>query len=407
MAELIFLSMLLMIAALFTSRALLSIGTILFLAFTCVHKESAAQFRFFLRQPMLVGITLLFFIPFLSGFWSEDREVWARFARIKLPLLLLPLAFAGNWRLSTIQWRILAGFFLFMVLAGCCWSTWQYLQNVQAIHKGYLAAKVIDTPLGNDHVRFSLVVSIGVICAAILLKQSVEKHWRWVLGILIVFFIVYLHVLSARTGLIGLYIFLTMLFFYLVFLKRKSRWISIICGFIIVMPLAAWFFLPTFQNRIRYIIYDFSFIRSSTYLPGANDGNRIISLRAGWNILREHPWGVGIGDVFHKTNEWYSEFIPGMLETDKLYPSSEWLMYGTAAGWPGLILFTIIMVIPFFQSGLRERFFWIALNAVMAFSFLFDIGLEVQFGVFIYAFLLLWWRKWLGQVQPAKTIARS
>ena len=188
MAELIFLSMLLMIAALFTSRALLSIGTILFLAFTCVHKESAAQFRNFLRQPMLVGIALLFFIPFFSGFWSEDKEVWARFARIKLPLLFFPLAFAGKWKLSTIQWRILAGFFLFMVLAGCCWSSWQYLQNVQAIHKGYLAAKVIDTPLGNDHVRFSLVVSIGVICAAILLKQAVEKHWRWILGILIVFF---------------------------------------------------------------------------------------------------------------------------------------------------------------------------------------------------------------------------
>jgi len=32
----------------------------------------------------------------------------------------------------------------------------------------------------------------------------------------------------------------------------------------------------------------------------------------------------------------------------------------------------------------------------MAFSLLFDIGLEAQFGVFIYAFMLLWWWKWLS-----------
>jgi hypothetical protein len=31
----------------------------------------------------------------------------------------------------------------------------------------------------------------------------------------------------------------------------------------------------------------------------------------------------------------------------------------------------------------------------VAFSFLFDIGLEAQFGVFVYAFIVLWWWKWL------------
>jgi hypothetical protein len=34
------------------------------------------------------------------------------------------------------------------------------------------------------------------------------------------------------------------------------------------------------------------------------------------------------------------------------------------------------------------------LNIIAAFSFLFDIGLEVQFGVFIYSFLVLWLWKW-------------
>ena len=30
-------------------------------------------------------------------------------------------------------------------------------------------------------------------------------------------------------------------------------------------------------------------------------------------------------------------------------------------------------------------------------GFVFDIGLEVQFGIFIYSFIVLWWWKWLKQ----------
>jgi O-antigen ligase len=67
------------------------------------------------------------------------------------------------------------------------------------------------------------------------------------------------------------------------------------------------------------------------------------------------------------------------------------MIYGSAVGWPGFIVFTLVMLIPFFIKT-RYRLLWWLLNATAAFSFLFDIGLEVQFGVFVWAFivLLLW-----------------
>jgi hypothetical protein len=70
-------------------------------------------------------------------------------------------------------------------------------------------------------------------------------------------------------------------------------------------------------------------------------------------------------------------------------------MYAGFAGWAGLVLFFVIMLFPFFERGKTNYFFWFVLNFVVAFSFLFDIGLEVQFGVFVYAFIVLWWWKWL------------
>jgi hypothetical protein len=158
---------------------------------------------------------------------------------------------------------------------------------------------------------------------------------------------------------------------------------------LLLLPLAAWLLLPTFRNRIAYILYDLSFIKKQAYLPGGNDGNRVQSFKAGWHILRTNPLGVGAGDVQDNVNAWYTENVPGMLDSDKLLPSSEWLVYGAAAGWPGLILFTLGMLLPLMLPVPKHRLAWMTLNSIAALSFLFDIGLEVQFGVFVYVFLIL------------------
>jgi hypothetical protein len=83
-----------------------------------------------------------------------------------------------------------------------------------------------------------------------------------------------------------------------------------------------------------------------------------------------------------------------MIEADKIKPSSEWLMYGAGCGWPGILIFSFVMIVPFFIRT-KNKLLWWFLNATAAFSFLFDIGLEVQFGVFIYSFVILWWWKWM------------
>jgi hypothetical protein len=183
--------------------------------------------------------------------------------------------------------------------------------------------------------------------------------------------------------------------FYLLLMVKKSKWVTRLIIVLIAMPIAAWFLFPTFQNRIRYNLYDISNAVENRYIPGASDGNRIVSLKAGCYILKEHPFGVGT-DVIDKAYQWYDENLPQMPDNQKLDPSSEPLMYAGFAGWIGLILFGAIMLAPFFQKVKRNYFFWLALNFAMAFSLLFDIGLEVQFGVFIYAFVVLWWWKWLN-----------
>ena len=72
-------------------------------------------------------------------------------------------------------------------------------------------------------------------------------------------------------------------------------------------------------------------------------------MNAGWRVMNGHPvTGVGFGDISSETNNWYAINYPQMIATDKIYPSSEWLIYGAGCGWPGFLLFTVIMLVPFF-----------------------------------------------------------
>lgn len=392
--NIIFITILAMELCLYLSRASLSMAMMAFLAAALVHRGIGGQLRAFVRSPLLVGMAGLFVVPLVSGLWSEDGETWLDVVRVKLPLLLFPIAFAGAWQLSPKQWRYVAYTFLLGLLVTSAGSFVFYLQNLQAIHEGYLEARVITTALQNDHVRYSWLIACGALTCLFLVHKREEPKLDIVFAGLGTWFTVYLHVLAARTGVLALYAILIAYIGWMAF-RRNRRAGLIGLGILLVLPLLAWQVLPTFRNRLSYFLWDISHVQEQVYVPQSNDGNRSRSLLAGWGILRQHPLGVGAGDVQHEADRWYEAHVPGILPVDKIYPSSEWLVYGAMAGWPGLLVFTAVMLLPLAIKGIRYRLFWVLLNGITAFSFLFDVGLEVQYGVFLYGFLVLWWWKWL------------
>lgn len=396
--QLLWATILVMWISLFISRAFLSISLMLFVAAACVHKDIGKQLIRFVKTPLLVGISLLFLLPFISGLWSSNTDQWQDIMRIKLPLLILPIAFAGSWQLSKKQWAYIAIVLAALIFIATGWSMTQYILHRTQLHQAYLQAKVIPTPLENDHVRFSWLVAIGVVICYILVTYSKKRLLQIVFAAVGIWFIIYLHILSARTGLLSFYIILLLYGLWLLFTQKHIVRSILVAVILISMPLIAWYVFPTFQNRIKYFVYDFSYVKSHTYLPGANDGNRVLSLKAGAAILQQYPLGVGAGDVTDSTLYWYHTHIHHMLPTDQLVlPSSEWLIYGAAAGWPGIIVLTIVMFVPLFITHIRNRFAGWAISMTAAASLLFDIGLEVQYGVFLYAVILLSYWKWATQ----------
>ena len=395
--QLIFIFIILMMGSLFVSRAALSATMMGFVAASFLHGNIRKHLGNFFTTPLLWALSLLFFIPFISGLWSEDLQTWTKVVRVKLPLFVLPLAFAGCWQLTSDQWKWLIRIFFLIVTAATLWSAAQYFVDSAAIHEAYLRAKTIPVPLEGDYIRFSWLVCVAVIIAMMLWEKVGDIKLKTILLILVGWYIVYLHILAARTGLFACYLFLLAYVIYrLLLIKRKTVSLGMLIA-VLVLPVLAWFFLPTFQNRFKYLRYDFDYVVNSSYLVGATDGNRLFSIKAGWNIVKENPLGVGAGDLRQVTNDWYKREVPAMVEMDKIYPSNEWLIYGGFAGWPGLILFTVIMALPFFIKGLQQKFFWFCFHGAAIFSFIVDTGLEVQFGIFLYGFITCCWWKWLRQ----------
>lgn len=407
--DILFYCCIIMLAALFFSRALLSVTMALFVAVSFIHSDIKKQLKAFTSTPLLWGMSLLFLLPLISGWWSSDIHYWQETMRIKLPLFFLPLAFAmpdnvkGN-RLSEKQWLLVALAFIAVVFAGTIWSMFQYAGNAAAINKEYLKAKTLVTPLYNDHVRFSWLVAVAVLLCVWLYVKNRSSRLSWLLLVIAGWLIIFLHILAARTGLFSFYITVLITGLYLASRRLNRRLGILLLAGLLMVPVLAYYTVPSFQNRVRYMLYDFSYVQDSHYLPGGNDAMRAISVRAGWDIMKENlVTGTGFGDLSSATAAWYASHYPQMEKTDMILPSSEWMIYGAGCGVPGLLLFSVLMCIPFFTRA-REKLPWIILQTIAAFSLVADIGLEVQAGVFVYAFIVLCGWKWFG-IKQAVAVA--
>src|SRR5574338_448077 len=276
------------------------------------------------------------------------------------------------------------------------WGMSHYVLNLREVNQNYLRSQFLTTPLENDHVRFSWMISISVLVSAWLWLEAKNesKKSNWILLAVMAWQIIFLHILAARTGLLAFYLMLFIAAIGFIIKKWKSGTGIIFLLLLQALPVIAYFSLPTFQNRVKYFMYDLPYFSKGHYSPAMNDAVRVISLKAGWEVMNDHPFsGAGFGDILNETKKWYALNYPEIKGSDQILPSSQWLIYGDGCGWPGLILFTVVMFIPFFISLKKYKWLWILLNVSVLLIFLFDISLEIQFGVFLYSFIVLWWWK--------------
>jgi hypothetical protein len=295
-------------------------------------------------------------------------------------------------RFSVKDFQYISLAFVVAAVLACCYSLWQYSFQPVAIQQTYLKAKVLPVPLSGDHIRFAWAVLIGYLLLFELLLakfKSISYKWKAAAITGLVFFAVYLHILSAKTGIIGFYLINLVILFYR--LRTRKILLTTLLALLICLPIAAYYVFPTFQNKVKFIKWDYQNYSEGNYVEGLPDAARILSFRVGLYIITSHPVaGVGFGDIYNETNKWYNNNAAFLKEYERLYPSNEWLMHGCGAGIPAVIIFTVVVLFPLFISTHNKSFLWTGFHLLALFNFLYESSLGVQYGVFLYSFFCMW-----------------
>ncbi len=367
------------------SRSVASISMILFglTALWGVHP------RLWLRQRWwLLGLGWVALYA-LSWFWTTDKAEWGAHLQVKLPFLLLPLAFGLLPDFSAKHWRIYTWALAGIMLAGAASSLSVFIHgNSQQLIDQYKYAHVLATPMDSDHISFSAAVALSIAWVVYYLPQ-LQRWERYVLGFIALLLAIYLHVLADKTGLVAFYILVLGIFIYRLAKNwRKGLLVLLLAGGFLALAYAA---IPTLRVRIDYSLFTWRVFQSGERTGAYSDAGRILSYDVARRLIAQHPWGgVGAGDVLHEMSKGYAQWYPQVAKEQQLWPHNQWLTAAMAAGIPAAVLFTIWLLAALKGAGRnRNGAFFKIVWCMLLVPLMVDAILEVQYGVGVFLIFLL------------------
>lgn len=387
-----------MIIGFLGARALMSLSMFLF----TVNAMLGTPAKAYLKQKWwLLGLAWVMFYG-LSFFWSYDIPYWEERVQTKLAFLVLPLAFGLIPAFSTQQLKWFTYITSLLLFAGCCFSYSFLWRDPQGVLNGYYTSKVMTTPAYGDHISYSIFVAWFIIWCGYIFPYLSGKASKIILTISIIFFIIYLHVLAVKSGLVIFYLAVILYAFYLFSKKNKIVPISIIAG-LVALILVAYNTLPSFKHKAGYLKYTYEeyFLRGNMS-ANFSDMGRVISYKVAWVLIKQNPIiGVGAGDMMEDLKQVYHQQAPSVNDDQILLPHNQIMVVALAGGAICLLLFLAWLFYPLktikkSRSGYYMLICWITLLVPL----LVDPFLEIQFGVFVYLFCLLWMQKATTTTEP-------
>lgn len=362
------------------SKALLSISMIGFVLSVFVASGPGAVLKSFIRNKSFVFLALCFIGLLLSYFNSEDSAYYFGRLQIKLPLLLLPIAFAGVV-IDKRKYSTILAFYVLLTFLVAGITFGNYLVNYVSINDSYLKAKVMPTII--NHVRFSIMMAMGCYLAYFLyktgfiFKYSVE---RWVYLSIVVLLFIFIHIYSVRSGLLALYgIIMIEITIYIV--KSKNYWKpALLTGGLAAILIALINLVPTLGNKWINTKEDISvYINNGS--PNYNSlTTRAVSYDAALNIFKQHVWfGCGLGNIKKETDLFFHTHYPE-IETPIL-PHNQFLFYLAATGIVGTVFFCVTFFFPLFYKKNRKNEILLIQYVILFLSFQTEPMLETQLGM--------------------------
>ncbi len=346
------------------------------------------------RSSLFWGLVGLYLVMLLSAWQTLEWAYYLERLRIKLPLLLLPIAWAGMDRhyLQSIRrqlifrWVLLG--FLSMVLAGVVAN---YALNYAEFNTLIGRGQAVPVPRGN-HIRFSLLLAVGTVV-------GVEGWFRYrdraLLG-LSGFLLLGLHLLAVRSGLLAAYAGCGVVIGWTALRHGNFRLLLGGAGALLALPIIAYLFLPSFRTRMDYMRYELVHRNPTQDEARYSDAGRLTSIRTGLEIWRAHPvWGIGVGNLQEEVRQRYARKYPG---EESKRPHNQFINALAGGGAIDFLITVACFLALGFGGGRWRDPLFFAVWTIFFLSCLVEHTLESSVGVALFAFFLLLlayppWRK--------------
>lgn len=400
-----------MFAGLLFSRALLSLSMFVMI----LNALYPTNFKLYFSRWKNSSFCLLCFAFFLtyvvSGLWSGNKEFWLAGMINKLPFALLPFAFfsvpLNQPRYLRLIAAVLAGLLMLVVL----YSLIQLGLNTEYYIQGYNVSRPLPTTKYGDHIRFSLSLVFSILISCYLLleegRAAVPRWMRVFLVASIVLFIVYIHILAAKTGLLCLY--LAALLYIVSKVYQRSKMLALVLGLgVAALPVAAYYLIPTFRIKIDYVFYEVAKYREEKHYDYTlSDAGRMITYEIGSKAIAAHPLaGVGSGDIMDEMRAGYRVYYPEVASDQQYGPINQFMFTALGVGIPLCCILLAMMLSPFFIKR-KKKIYLVITALLMLVSVMVESMLELQFGVFTYLFFILFWLSVLREKKPEDTKYQS
>lgn len=341
----------------------------------------------------------------MSWFWTEDKANWHERFDVKLPILILPLAFSFLPGFDRKQLNLFTVMVSILLLTNVGYSLFFYLQDPHGYAESYRLSKVLPSLAKNDHIRVSMCIALFIVWCIYFWSQITTRLAKWFVAISVIILIAYLHLLAARTGLVIFYLFLFCYALHIAFTRSRIGGVAIIVS-VITLGFITVTYVPTLQNRIGYLSYTYIMYKQGGLSGEYSDMGRLISYQIAAKEIVQHPLiGVGAGDMQTVMKAGYDKWYPSVPDQARLIPHDQFLVVALGCGIPTAILFLIWVLYPLKYVRQKRKGFYIFVVWLSLFiSILVEPALEVQFGVFVYLFFLLWQLHSLKQPDATKAV---
>lgn len=385
----------LLMIAFFVAPAIMSIAVIALLAIGALFIQDVI--RFFMDKKtlaiMIGSLVLLQLLHLYSVTYSVNQaEAWRKLL-LKAPFFLSFLLWPLYTKMKLSHKLGLLIVFNYAVFFTGSVSSMVYLLNRSYFDPLILQAKPIPISFGYGiyHIQFSLLNAIAGINGLLLLffyKKNITHYLFVLLLIITIGNIVNLHILSARTGIMGFYLAVLALGVFVGIKKGKIlKWLFFILLCIVILPTLAYFISGSFRNRIANSKEDMETIIASKNPNDKSVAMRVEAWKTSISLIKKNAiTGVGLGDLETNLQEEYVINQTLLSPYNRKNPHNQFLETGIHTGVLGMLLLFTFFITYLISS--KNNPMMLCVSVIIFSAMFFESMLERQVSINAMSFFL-------------------